>query len=172
MDVLLLMMLFPGEFSDEEVLCAWEYYLPYTTHDSSLSPGVHAIVASRLGKTRAAWDFWKRCSHLDLDVETGGAAEGIHMANAGLNWQIAVFGFAGLSSAMETDIPTFNPALPDGWSRLAFSLAWKGDRLWVEIQPGQMVIHNLSSKSQEVAVYGSTKSLLPESRAFFQLHTP
>jgi len=35
-DVLMLMMLFPGEFSDAEVRRAWDYNLPLTTHDSSL----------------------------------------------------------------------------------------------------------------------------------------
>jgi kojibiose phosphorylase len=169
-DVLLLMMLFPGEFSDEEVQTAWDYYLPYTTHDSSLSPGVHALIAARLGKSCEAWEFWERCSQLDLEVETGAAAEGIHMANAGLNWQIAVFGFAGLSSAMETELPTFNPRLPKRWSRLAFPLAWRGGRLRVDILPDQMAIENLDHKPQETIVCGDRKIIPPESKAIFQLH--
>jgi kojibiose phosphorylase len=168
-DVLLLMMLFPAEFTDEEVLSAWDYYLPFTTHDSSLSPGVHAIIASRLGKKREVWEFWEQCSQLDLDIESGGAAEGIHMANAGLNWQIAVFGFGGLSSAMETDILTFHPHLPDCWSRLAFPLAWRGNLLRIEIQPGRVVIDNLGPTPQPVMVRSEARNIGSEASAVFQL---
>jgi trehalose/maltose hydrolase-like predicted phosphorylase len=133
---------------------------------------VHAIIASRLEKKREAWEFWERCSRLDLDIESGGAAEGIHMANAGLNWQIAVFGFGGLSSAIETDIPTFHPRLPDCWSRLAFPLAWRGNRLRIEIQPGRMVIDNLGPTSQPVIVCRKAKTIHPEASAVFQLDAP
>ncbi len=68
-DVLLLMMLFPHEFTDAEVALAWDYYLPYTTHDSSLSPGVHALIALRLGLIDEAWSFWKRSYGIDLNEE-------------------------------------------------------------------------------------------------------
>ncbi|MGB9620121.1 MAG: glycoside hydrolase family 65 protein, partial [Armatimonadota bacterium] len=54
----LMMMLFPEEFNLQEIAQAWEYYLPYTTHDSSLSAGAHAIVACRLGLREQAWEFW------------------------------------------------------------------------------------------------------------------
>lgn len=138
-DVLLLMALFPHEFSDDEVRQAWDYYLPYTTHDSSLSPGVHALIALRLGLIDEALHFWEQSAGIDLH---GGAAEGIHIAAAGVNWQIAVLGFGGLHTAMQSDALTLTPHLPPGWTRLAFPIIWKGQRVWIDLQPGRASVTN------------------------------
>jgi kojibiose phosphorylase len=146
------MMLFPGEFSDAEVRRAWEYYLPLTTHDSSLSAGVHAIVACRLGLMDDAWRFWRKAAATDLDVERGGAAEGIHIANAALLWQTAVFGFAGMHTAMQSDVLTIRPLLPATWTRLAFPIVWKGRRAYVGISRDEVTVTNRSDKPLEVCV--------------------
>lgn len=155
-DVLMLMMLFPDNYTDEEVRTAWDYYLPYTTHDSSLSAGAHAIVAARLGMMDEAWRFWRMGQGIDLDIEHGGAAEGIHIANAGAMWQMAVFGFAGMRTAMGTQAEicplTFKPRLPKAWSRLAFPVVWKGIPAHVEITPGGVGIRNLGDKPLAVRV--------------------
>ena len=55
-------------------------YVPVTTHDSSLSAGIHALGALRLGLDREAWDFFLKSASLDLDTAQGGAAQGIHIA--------------------------------------------------------------------------------------------
>ncbi len=49
-DTIALMSLFEDEFSDRQAEIAYEYYTPYTTHDSSLSPAVHMLVANRIGR--------------------------------------------------------------------------------------------------------------------------
>ncbi|MDH7602044.1 MAG: glycosyl hydrolase family 65 protein [Armatimonadota bacterium] len=152
-DVLMMMMLFPKDFTEKEIRTAWEYYLPYTTHDSSLSAGVHAIVACRLGLRKQAWDFWKRTSSLDLDITHGGAAEGIHIANSGASWQVAVFGFAGLATALESDILTIRPNLPDSWKRLTFPIVWKGQQGRVEITHEHCSVTNCSNQPLEIAIW-------------------
>lgn len=151
-DVLMLMMLFPDDFSDEEVRRAWEYYVPLTTHDSSLSPAVHAIVAGRIGLDEAAWNFWQRAITIDLDVERGGPAEGIHIANAGGIWQIAVLGFAGMRTALQSDVLSLRPRLPGSWRRLAFPLVWKGHPVRVELSPERTTITNRGSAPLRVRV--------------------
>jgi kojibiose phosphorylase len=161
-DVILLMQLFPHEFSDEEVRTAWDYYLPYTTHDSSLSMGIHAIVACRLGLDDQAWDFWLRSSRLDLDPTHGGAAEGIHIACCGNVWQMAVLGFAGMRTALQSEVPAFRPRLPAGWQRLAFRVQWKGAPLDVDITPEGCRVRNLGSEPLEVEVDGRREVLAPE----------
>jgi trehalose/maltose hydrolase-like predicted phosphorylase len=141
-DVLMLMMLFPAEFSEAEVAAAWNYYLPFTTHDSSLSSGAHAIVACRLGYAREAWRFWLKTINNDLDIGHGGAAEGIHIANAAASWMVAVLGFAGVGTVMETEMLTLRPALPAAWKRLAFPLVWKGVPLQVELTADTAAVTN------------------------------
>nr|PZN58024.1 MAG: glycoside hydrolase family 65 protein [Chloroflexota bacterium] len=157
-DVLLLMMLFEDEFSDAEVRAAWDYYLPYTSHDSSLSPGVHAIVAARLGLMEQAEAFWQQS--LDIDVGNG-AAEGIHIAAHGINWQIAVMGFGGLRSAMNADLLTLNPRLPANWTRLAFPVIWKGQRAWVDIRHESVAVRNDSAEPLAVVVRGQKEMIAP-----------
>ena len=119
-DVLLLMYLLPEEFSDDEVRAAWEYYLPVTTHDSSLSAAIHSIIASRLGYAKDAWEFWLRAAFIDLDFAAEAAAEGIHIAGAGGNWLVTLSGFAGFQTALQSKTFTLNARLPTHWKRLAF----------------------------------------------------
>ena len=158
-DVLMLMMLFPHEFSDAEVRRAWDYYEPLTTHDSSLSPGVHAIVACRLGLMNQAWRFWNMAAGIDLDAERGGAAEGIHISNAAALWQIAVFGFAGMKTALQSDLLTFDPRMPSQWSRLAFPVAWKGTHVSVEITREQLSVANRGEVPLQVRARDETRAL-------------
>jgi kojibiose phosphorylase len=160
-DVLMLMHLMPHEFSDAEVRRAWDYYVPYTTHDSSLSAGIHAIIACRLGLDEAAWNFWRRSAEIDLDVEHGGAAEGIHIACAGANWQVAVLGFAGLATALQSDHLLLRPRLPRAWSRLAFPLVWKGCPVSVDIIPGVTTVSNRGAAPLPVTVGGETREIPP-----------
>ncbi len=165
-DVLLLLLLFPQEFSDAEVARAWDFYLPYTTHDSSLSPGVHAIVALRLGLLEQAWAFWQQSYGIDLN---GGAEEGIHIASAGMNWQIAVFGFGGLQTAMNADRLTLTPRLPDAWTRLAFPVIWGGQRAYVEIYPGGATVSNRSDDPLIVTVDGEAAIIPAQGSVEFAL---
>jgi kojibiose phosphorylase len=160
-DVLLLMMLFPDEFSEAEVRAAWDYYLPHTTHDSSLSPGVHAVVAARLGMLEQSLAFWRQ----SLSIDTGnGAAEGIHIAAHGINWQIAVMGFGGLRDAMNADFLTLSPVLPPGWSRLAFPLVWHGQSLMVDVRPDSVTVENRSTEPLAVHIYATDWTIAPGER--------
>jgi kojibiose phosphorylase len=157
----MLMMIFPHEYSNEEVARAWDYYLPYTTHDSSLSPGVHAVVACRLGKLDEAWQFWQQSCAIDLDIEAGGAREGMHIANCGLIWQMAVLGFAGVRTALQSAQLTLSPTLPPAWSRLRFPLMWKGSPLHIDVTAAGVEIRNRSAAALDVTVSGTTQSIAP-----------
>lgn len=158
-DVLMLMMLFPHEFSDAELRRAWDYYEPLTTHDSSLSACTHAVVACRLGLIDEAWRFWNVAANRDLDVEHGGGAEGIHISNAAGLWQIAVFGFAGMKTALQSDVLTFEPRLPAQWPRLEFPLAWKGARIYVEITRNRLAATNRGEVAVPVRVCDEMRTL-------------
>jgi len=163
-DVLMLMMLFPDRYDHAETRRAWDYYVPYTTHDSSLSAGVHAIVAARLGLIDAAWRFWEKGRRIDLDVKQGGAAEGIHIASAGAVWQMALFGFAGMRTAMQADVLTLDPRLPDAWSRLAFPIVWKSIPAYVEITAAGVTVANRGANPLAVRMYDEERILKRQER--------
>jgi kojibiose phosphorylase len=168
-DVLMLMMLFDNEFNDTEVQRAWDYYLPYTTHDSSLSAGAHAIIACRLGKIEEAWKFWEKSAFIDLDFQHGGASEGVHIAGAGANWQIVVFGFAGLKTAMSSDVFSLRPHLPLMWRRLAFPVVWHTVPLYVDIRLDQVRILNQGKQALSVQVNGQELLLKAGQEGVFKL---
>ncbi|MGO1638100.1 MAG: hypothetical protein ACTHYS_06585 [Ancrocorticia populi] len=91
-DVVSLLTLFPEEFDDEQVESAYEYYKPYTVHDSSLSPAAHVQVAHRLGKHDDVKEFVAKMIAVDFDLSRGGAADGMHIANCACIWQLADLG--------------------------------------------------------------------------------
>ncbi|KWX83146.1 glycoside hydrolase, partial [Paenibacillus riograndensis] len=131
-DVLELMLLFPQEFPREQLEAAYAYYEPITTHDSSLSVAVHGIVASWLNHKEEAEAFLQRVMAIDFSLEKKGAAEGIHIANCGGLWQLIVYGFAGLASAMWSATIKLPPRLPAGWAGLTFQVGARGEhyRTW------------------------------------------
>ena len=167
-DVLLLQWLFANEFTDAEREAAWDYYLPFTTHDSSLSAGIHAIMAAKLGKTAEAYAFWLQSSRIDLD---GGAAQGIHIAGAGANWLMAVFGFAGLGTAMEGDILTLRPRLPEQWRGLRFPFLWRGTRLSLDIRHQIIRVTNHGNEAIPAEICGKSVEL-PTGTSEYPLEKP
>jgi kojibiose phosphorylase len=130
-DVVMLMHMLADTFPREVVLANYQYYEPRTTHGSSLSPGVHAIVAARSGLQEEALAYFRMAASIDLDDRMGNAAQGIHMAAAAGLWQAAVFGFGGIRT--EGDCIRIDPRLPASWSRLSFPFAWRGEIVRVAV---------------------------------------
>jgi len=166
-DVLALAALFPRDFDQRELRRAWEYYLPYTTHDSSLSASVHSLVASRLNESDEAWSFW--LSSRDLDLSRGGAAEGLHIANAAGSWMGVVLGFMGLESAMWTETLTLNPRLPATWGAMSFPLIWRGTPVRIEITREATSITSEGESPIELSVGGVLRTLAPGTTEEFSM---
>ena len=58
---------FEERFTKEQLQKHYEFYEPFTVHESSLSPCVHSVLASALGKTEEAYALYLRTARLDLD---------------------------------------------------------------------------------------------------------
>jgi kojibiose phosphorylase len=102
----------------------FRYYEPRTGHGSSLSPGIHALVAARLGELELAEKYFRQAAEIDLADNMGNAAGGVHVASLGALWQAAVFGFGGLRIGAKG--PSLDPYLPSGWRSLHFPFEWRG----------------------------------------------
>jgi len=153
-DVLIMMWLFINEFSVKDIKQVWDYYEPYCTHDSSLSPATHGLMALRLGLDEKAWKFWEDTVEVDFNIENGKANQGIHGACLAAIWQFIVFGFAGVKTAMEAEILTLNPRLPKKWDQISFPLIWKGQRVKIIINHKKITIKNMSDVDLKVNIYG------------------
>ncbi len=158
-DVLMLLYLFINEFTDAEIKAAWDYYLQYTTHDSSLSRGAHAVLANKIGLDKEAWEMFQGCKGQDLNVENGGAAEGIHIAGCGMNWQMVVFGVAGILNALQSEVFTMNPHMPKQWKKVSFPFIWKGQALNISLEAGKVAIKNNSNANLDVVIAGKKSTV-------------
>ncbi|MFZ5477389.1 MAG: beta-phosphoglucomutase family hydrolase [Myxococcota bacterium] len=127
-DVLMLLHLFPDAFPLEVVAANYRYYEPLTDHASSLSPGIHAAVAARIGLREDAERYWRESLWLDLTDRMGNSAHGIHPACMGATWQALVFGFLGVRHTEAGPIcdPAAGARIPGSWAGVEVGLTWRG----------------------------------------------
>ncbi len=130
-DVVLALYLREDHFNRAEVRRDFEFYEPLTTHDSSLSPCVHGIVAARLGRLQQAAEFFARTARMDLDDVNGNVKDGVHTAAMGGSYLAVLAGFAGMRT--RGGELSFVPRLPPGWRKLRFRLTFRGRRLELTI---------------------------------------
>lgn len=149
-DVLMLMTLFGDEFPTSQQQVAWDYYEPKTLHDSTLSYGIHGLIAARLGLSKDAERYFNKSVFLDLkNVMKNTGREGVHMAALGASWQALVFGFAGIW-ADEKGI-TCNPHLPKSIRKMEFHIQYKGNIYKVITQQEkEAIVHLVGSKEKNL----------------------
>ena len=168
-DALMVPFLFPEKFSSEELRNCYNYYEPLTTHDSSLSPSAHAIVAAWLGMSEIAEQFFRRSIFIDTDVRNCGAADGIHIANAGGNWMVVVYGFLGMQTVMSSDELSFQPRLPQGVAGLELTINWHGTAVKIACDHQLLRLTNTGNQSINVRVNNRKYILKPEVERKFKL---
>ncbi|PMS38905.1 glycoside hydrolase family 65 protein [Trinickia symbiotica] len=131
-DIVLLMSLFPGDFSDDIKRTAFEFYEPRTVHESSLSYGPHAMVAADIGETSDCAYFITRASRYDLDfIPVTDYSNGLHLSAYAGAWQGLAEGLAGLR--VEGNRLTFRPRLPPNWNSYGFTICFRGRRLRITV---------------------------------------
>ncbi len=110
---------------------SYDYYKQRTTHDSSLSPCVHSMMASRIGRAKEAYDFFMSTIRLDLDDINKNTKDGLHIANAGGAYMAMVYGFAGLRIT-EAGL-RLRPIKPDVWDGYSFRINYRGQMIKVRV---------------------------------------
>jgi kojibiose phosphorylase len=159
-DVIALMGLYTEAFTKEELIASYEYYNPYTIHDSSNSICHNAIVATRMERPELAYENWIKSIDIDFGIRPR-ASEGIHFANVGGMWQEIVHGFGGMTNALGADTLTFNPCIPKEIESIAFQVIWKGQRVSVTITAGKVTLLNKSDKEITFKVRGNQSTTPP-----------
>ena len=126
-DVLLMLYLLPEMRTVEIFRKNFEVYYPVTTHESSLSPGVHVLFALDIGYKDHAYNYEIMACSID-GIRRGGATDaGLHAASLGGGWSSIVAGFGGVR--VMPDHLRVAPDLPAKWKSLAFSIQYCGQRL-------------------------------------------
>jgi maltose phosphorylase len=115
--------LFEDDFDTETIRKNFDFYEPMTVHESSLSPCVHAILASKLGYKELAYAFYLRTARLDLDDYNNDTEEGCHITSMAGTWMSVIKGFGGMR--VREGKLHFNPFIPDQWKSYSFRLEFR-----------------------------------------------
>jgi trehalose/maltose hydrolase-like predicted phosphorylase len=155
-DVVALLALLPEEFPGTAAQANFRYYEPRCAHGSSLSAGIHALVAARLGETETALRFLRQAAAADLELDPNSAG-GIRIAGLGGLWQAIVLGFAGLE--LGGDAVTLAPRLPPEWRSMSFAARWRGRPVQVRIAGETVRVAIATGGPVPVRVGGKTHSV-------------
>jgi trehalose/maltose hydrolase-like predicted phosphorylase/phosphoglycolate phosphatase-like HAD superfamily hydrolase len=135
-DVVQLLALLWDEVPEDARRACFLHYDMRTGHGSSLSPGVHAMVAARLGLHAATERYLEQTAEIDLGNAMGNASGGVHAAAMGSLWQAVIFGVGGVRAAPDHDEALLiEPRLLPTWRHLGFPLSWRGRQLDVHVEP-------------------------------------
>lgn len=132
-DLVLAMYLRGEEFTEAEKAANFTYYEALTVRDSSLSACTQAVIAAEVGHLDLAYDYLAEAALMDLDDLEHNTADGLHVASLAGTWIALVAGLAGMRE--RNGSLSFAPRLPEGISRLAFRIVFRGRRLRVEVSP-------------------------------------
>lgn len=123
-DLVVLMYLVEGLFSDKVTRDNYFYYEAHTTHDSSLSKCTHAIVANDLGMKEESYRFFRGAAQTDIGNNMKSCDNGIHSAACGGIWQCVIMGYGGVR--IDKNELRIIPRLPESWKSLDFQICWQG----------------------------------------------
>src|SRR5690606_31253673 len=130
-DVLMFMFLYNQSFDLDTKRANYLYYEPKTIHESSLSPSIHSIFATELGREDEAMNFFGFATRMDLDDYNRNASEGLHMTSIAAAWVNIVYGFGGLRS--DGQYLKLAPNLPKVWKSYSFNLQYLGATINVRV---------------------------------------
>lgn len=133
-DVLQGIYLFEDDFNTETIKRNFDFYEPLTVHESSLSPCVHVILASKIGYKEQAYEFYLRTARLDLDDYNNDTEEGCHITSMAGTWMSVVKGFGGMR--VRDGKLHFTPFIPDQWKSYSFRLEFRDRVIKVKISNG------------------------------------
>ncbi|MEU7057084.1 glycosyl hydrolase family 65 protein [Streptomyces sp. NPDC046197] len=159
-DLVLAMYTCGYEFDQEHISRNFAYYEPLTVRDSSLSACVQAVIAAQAGHLRLAYDYAAEAALMDLEDLEHNTRDGLHIASLAGTWMALVTGFGGTRRA--GDMLEFAPRLPEKFSRLAFSLQFRGRRLRVEITPQSATYLLLSGPALAIRHHGEPVTVHPD----------
>ncbi|MDQ7959933.1 glycoside hydrolase family 65 protein [Flavobacterium lindanitolerans] len=157
-DVLQGFYFFEDHFSKEQLERHFDFYEPFTVHESSLSPCVHSIQAATLGRMEQAYTFYLRTSRLDLDDYNKEVEEGCHITSMAGTWMSIVEGFGGLR--VKNDTLHFEPKIPEQWQGYSFKINFRNQILQVFVNASETKF--TLEGTQELTVYVNGKAVLVE----------
>lgn len=143
--------LFEERYDMDTIRRNFDFYEARTVHESSLSPCVHVVLASKLGDMDKAYQLYLRTSRLDLDDYNVEVSEGLHITSMAGTWMAVVQGFGGLR--VYNNMIYLNPRIPKAWESYSFKLRFRGSVLKVTALKGRVMVENFSDNDIALNVF-------------------
>lgn len=160
-DVLQGMYFLEDRFDTDTIKRNYEFYEARTVHESSLSPCVHSVLASRIGNGSKAYELYVRTARLDLDDYNHEVKEGLHITSMAGTWISIVEGFGGMR--IREDMLSFNPLIPTEWKSYSFKVWYRENTLKINVTNSDVTIFNEVGDSLIFKIYGKEQKVLPNS---------
>jgi maltose phosphorylase len=158
-DTLQAFYFFENDFSIDELEKHYNFYEPLTVHESSLSPCIHSIQASKLGKMNQAYEFYLQTSRLDLDDYNCEVNEGLHITSMAGTWMSIVEGFGGMR--IINDQLNFSPKIPKQWKSYSFKINFRGKILKVTVEHSSFHFEVTGDEPLNIIVNGQATRVEP-----------
>lgn len=158
--------LFEDQFSLEELKKHFDFYEPFTVHESSLSPCVHSIQAAKLNRMEQAYQFYLRTSRLDLDDYNKEVEEGLHITSMAGTWMSIVEGFGGMR--VVEDKLSFTPRIPQQWDGYSFKINFRHRILKVTITKKEVKFVLEGKEDMSLRVNGERVVVSPNKETIFE----
>jgi maltose phosphorylase len=149
-DVLQGLYFFEERYSQEILRKNFDFYEPMTVHESSLSPCVHVILASKLGYKQKAYEMYLRTARLDLDDYNNDTEDGCHITSMAGTWMSVIKGFGGMR--VKDGKLCFNPFIPEQWKSYSFRLEFRGRVIKVKVNKDGAEVILESGESMEITL--------------------
>lgn len=158
-DLVLAMQVRGDAFTADEKARNFAYYEPLTVRDSSLSAATQSVIAAETGHLDLALDYLAETSLMDLEDLEHNTRDGLHLASLAGNWIALVNGLGGMRA--RNGALAFAPVLPDGLTRLAFTVSFQGRQLHVELARDEARYSLATGDALDVTHYGETVTVTP-----------
>jgi alpha,alpha-trehalose phosphorylase len=137
-------------FTQEQKARNFAYYEALTVRDSSLSACTQAVMAAEVGCLDLAYAYACEAAFMDLHDLEHNTRDGLHMASLAGAWLALVSGFGGMRDHDNGRL-VFAPRLPEGLTKLAFTIRQRGRRLRVTTD-GQVATYSLFDHDSELVI--------------------
>ncbi|WMI64746.1 glycoside hydrolase family 65 protein [Aestuariibaculum sp. YM273] len=158
-DVLQGFYFFEDQFSQDDLKRHFDFYEPFTVHESSLSPCVHSIQAAKLDRMEQAYTFYLRTSRLDLDDYNKEVHEGLHITSMAGTWMSIVEGFGGMR--VKDNMLSFTPKIPKQWEGYSFKINFRNQILKVVVTQQETKFELESAKELKILVNDELQVITP-----------
>jgi len=160
-DVLQGFYFFEDHFTTEELEQHFNFYEPFTVHESSLSPCVHSIQAAKLGRMDQAYEFYLRTSRLDLDDYNCEVEEGLHITSMAGTWMSIVEGFGGMR--IKKEMLSFEPRIPNQWEAYSFKVNFRNQVVKVIVSQSNTKFELEGNTELQILVNDKVVTISPNS---------